>query len=116
MRANVEQEFGTGISAATLITVASSFAIGAAFVGLFFLVRRRPSTALWAALGIWLMPQAVGGFVSPITLVNGIFLKLVVLTLLTRGILSARKGDAIRQRLSADAIRQRFRAERPAQG
>ena len=111
VRANAEQAFDTGISAATLIIVASSFAVGAVFVGLFFFVRRRPSTALWVALGTWLMPQVVGGFVSPLTLFYGVFLKLVVLTLLIRGILAATKAEGVRKRLSADAIQQRFRAE-----
>jgi hypothetical protein len=107
IRANAEQSFESGISAETVVTVVGSMFTGAIFFGLFFLVQSRPATALWLALGTWLAPQVVEAIAFPLSVFRFAALKLMVLVFLVRGILSARKAQTIRQRLSDEAIRQR---------
>jgi hypothetical protein len=74
--------------------------IGVALGGCYFGSTRAPVTALTAALGIFLFAHGVAAVLFPVSILTGIFVKILCLCFLISGVVSALRAAAVLKRLT----------------
>lgn len=77
----------------------ANVAIGFTMLACFAWSKRAPLAALTAALGGWLGVHALAAATSPLTLLGGLFVKILVFVLLARGMLAAAQAAALKRKI-----------------
>lgn len=90
--------------AAAIAALVERSSIGLVLCVLSALVPRHPTRFLTAALVVWLLVQVLAALVTPLTIWHALWLKLVALVLLVRGIFAAVAADRMLRKLSADSV------------
>ncbi len=95
---NIEQAKGMAI----LLTLCN-FVLAATYFGLWIWAKSRPLPAAMTALILFLTLQAINLAISPLSILQGIVVKIIILGVLIRAVTSANKYQKLKQQQQQQA-------------
>ena len=81
------------------ITALINLVLTGIYVGLAFWTKKKAFAAILVALILYLTIHTVNAFIDPLTIVKGIFIKIIIIGLLIKGIRGSLEAEKINQRI-----------------